>query len=122
MRSWLEAWLPIDGPQVVVDLIWRATAERHVGTGFVVPSEIKLKLAAKLSVLKGHQEKTPRAFVLQGADEPLQNRQAAILSHGAEARPDALLVAAEFETVAPELAAFVAHDVLRRGTGSDERR
>ena len=59
----------------------------------------------------------PEPFGFQTPDEPLDHGDTAVLSNGAESRPDLAATAPAFEALALELAALVADDVLWCGLG-----
>ncbi len=59
-----------------------------------------------------HQNETG-AFALQGFDEPLDQGDASLFAHGAEARLNAFPLTPALETLAPELLSFVADQILR---------
>ena len=65
-------------------------------------------------------ENDARTFILETQDESFNERDTPVLANGAEAGCDPLAIAPVLERVAPELLAFVAHNVFWRRAGVDD--
>ena len=77
----------------------------------IEPDFKELKLPAERFAAEGYEDNA-RAFILQAQDEPLDNRDTAVLTNGAETGRDAFEIAPAFERVTPELLALVADEVF----------
>lgn len=84
---------------------------------FVIPHEIKTELIAHVRLPQRDDDLT-RAFGFHGTDKTLDNGNGAIFADCAIARSDILSFAPLFESMAPELTAFVGDDVFRGLAGS----
>jgi hypothetical protein len=73
----------------------------------VVPGGIQSQLLAERSKAVGNQDQLAGAFALEGSDTPLDDRQAAVLSDGAESMLNFPLPAPPPESRRRELNALV---------------
>ena len=104
----------IRGSTTVVNLVGRSTVEILVRPVFVVPVKVAEKLFAH-AIAPQRDHDAARALGLEGANEALEDGGACVHAHGAEARPDASALAPGPESVAAELPALVADEVVRLG-------
>ena len=81
----------------------------------IEPDFKELQLPAERLAAQRYEDNA-RAFVLQAKNEPLDNRDAAVLTNSPETGCDASEIAPSFERVTPELLALVADDVFGRRT------
>ena len=86
-----------------------------MGATVVVPVCKIGELPVERGRAKWHQNDT-HAFVLERQDESLDERNTPVLANSAKAGRDPVVVTPIFEQVAPELLAFVRHDVFRLST------
>jgi len=108
----LESRMPAPRMAIVVDFVRRPAIQKSVRTLFIEPFREEGQLSPEVSASRGHGDHAS-AFVLQSSDEPLDHRDTAVFSDGAEARLDARGLAPVLERRAPELATLVGHDVSR---------
>lgn len=92
-----------------------------MGSVLVIPRSKQVQFLSERFSAQRSKQKPPRAFSFHGANEPFNDSDAAMLTDGAEARLDAAALAPGLESVAPELAALVADEVLRRLPGPTNR-
>ena len=102
--------------QIMIDLMRRLTTERRVRATMIVPIRKRRQLHVEPVRAKRHQNDA-RAFVLETQNEPFNERDAPVLTNGAEAGFDPIAVTPIFKHATPELLALVADDVFRGGTG-----
>ena len=114
-RSWLESGALIGRLHPVMDLSWGLPAKGGVRSAPVIPGGKERHLTAE-SLLPDWRQNHIHALALQASDESLDYCDASLLPYGAKARPNVLSPAPALETLAPELLAFVADQVLRLGT------
>ena len=70
-------------------LLRRPTPHALMGPMLSIPEEVGIELVLDRYQRNGHDDGL-EALVLHGADEPFDDSDAAVLSEGAEARPDAV--------------------------------
>ena len=99
--AWLEPGRFVRWWQAVIHLQRRAPAQCRVWPMLVVPIRVAGDLAAHLIQAERHDD-LPRAFGLHGADEALDDRDAAVLPHRAIPRLDALSATPVLERRADE--------------------
>ncbi len=128
--SWLESRRTAGGREIEVDLVRSSSVKRTVRPMAVVPFDEQRELTEESRPVIGNDEPA-RALVLDGPDESLDNREAAIFLDGAEALSDTAAVAPAPEAVIRELPAMVGHQMTWTGSclpecspegGSDGRR
>ncbi len=78
----------------------------------IVPVHKKLQLKSEFPFSNWHHHDI-HAFALQASDEPLDQGDAHLLAHDAEAGPNAFPLTPALETLSPELLSFVADQILR---------
>ena len=109
----------------MIDLVWGATIERGIRSVLVVPVNEQCELILK-SCLAHRDQPATCSLTFHRADEPFDDRDAAVLSNGAKPWLDRPSAAPGFEAIAPELPSLVADEVLRRcvrdSDGSVEKR
>ena len=124
-RSWLASWFKIGGWKRVIDLVWGATIERSIWSMLVVPVNKQFERILK-SCLAHRDQPSTCSLAFHRADEPLDDRDAAVLPHGAKPWLDRPATAPGLESIAPELPSLVTDEVLRRcareSDGSVEKR
>ena len=96
-----------------MDLVWGATIERRMWSILVIPVDEQLELIPESRATHRDQPAAcPLTF--HRADEPLDDRDATVLSNGAKPWLDLPSAAPGFESIAPELPSLVTDEVLRR--------
>ncbi len=108
----LESWLPMGGHPVEVDLVRCRPAKEGVRPDLVEPGDVLAQLPLELLKPKG-EEQQPDALVLQGANEPLNDGEAAVLPDGSEALADASTATPRLELAGRELRPVVGDQVIR---------
>ena len=79
---------------------------------FVIPFDIGRQILAESSKSEWNED-APGVFVLEGSDEPLDDRDAPVFAHRAEPGFDLLSFAPSLEPVAEAWRAFVGDKMLR---------
>ena len=109
----------------MIDLVWGATIDSGIRTMLVIPVNEQLELILESCSTHRDQPATC-SLAFHRADEPLDDRDAAVLPHGAKPWIDRPSAAPGFEAIAPELPSLVTDEVLRRcasdSDGSVEKR
>ncbi len=111
-RSWLASWFTIGGWKSVMDLVWGATIERRMWSILVIPVDEQLEFIPE-SCLAHRNQPATCSLTFHRADEPLDERDAAVLPNGAKPWLDLPSAAPGFEAIAPELPSLVTDEVLR---------
>ena len=104
--SWLESRRTACGREIEVDLVRSSSLEGTVRTIAVVPLDEQRELTPESRPVIGNDERA-RAFVFDGSDESLDDRETAIFLDGPEALSDATAAAPAPEAVNRELPAMV---------------
>ena len=120
-RSRFEPWPPARGERAEIDLVGGARAESGMRPLGVVPVDVVIELASERGSRQGHDRQEPRALVLQGTDEPLDDGEAAVLADSAETLLDAVPATPRSELVGRELRAVVGDEVGRPALDSSTR-
>ena len=111
----LESWCAASGRLVEVDFIRRPTVQPGMWPITVIPSGEQRQLLAKGFSAAG-DEYPPRAFVFHRENEPFDNGDAAVLTHGTESLTDAAATTPLPEPGRRELLAMIADQVLWCGS------
>ena len=112
----LPPWALAGGRDASVGFIRRSAAQGRVRPMLVEPGDPLIGVSAERTLPQRHDD-PPEALVFESADEPLDDRDAAVLADGTETRADLASLAPSLEPFAPELRALVADDVLGRSPG-----
>ena len=102
-RTRLVARSATRGPSMEVDLVGGSRGERLVRTIGVVPVPPERQLRDEVGAAERNEHETSRALALQGAHQPLDDRDAAVLADGTEAVLDAAAAAPALEALRGEL-------------------
>ena len=97
-------------------LHWNFTVDTLMRPEFIIPREIESKLITHVE-LSQRDDNLARAFGFQGADHTLDDGNGTVFADGAIAGSDFLPFAPVFESLTPELSAFVGDDVSGSFTG-----
>src|SRR6185295_8757834 len=95
-----------------IDLVGSSRDEGLVRPLGVVPVTPARHLCDEGGAPERYEHKTPGALALEGAHQPLDDRDTAVLADGAEALPDPTTPAPAREALRSELRALVADDVV----------
>ena len=111
--SWFEARSLVGWPQSEVDFVGRLARESRVRAMFVVPNEIQCEFFPETGLpMRNHNP--ARRLVLQSPDEAFNHSDTPVFPHRAVPHADCLTLAPAFEGPAPENAALVANEMIRR--------
>ena len=109
----------------MIDFVWSAAIERGIWSMLVVPVNEQFEFILE-SCLAHRDQPATCSLAFHRADEPLDDRDAAVLPNGAEPWLDRPATAPGLEAITPELPSLVTEDVLRRSArdfdGSVEKR
>ena len=109
----------------MIDLVWGATIDSGIRTMLVIPVNEQLELILE-SCLAHRDQPLTCSLAFHRADETLDDRDAAVLPHGAKPWLDRPATAPGLEAIAPELPSLVTDEVLGRCSrgwdGSVEKR
>ena len=111
-RAGLEARRPACGAPTKVDLIGSGGAKSRVRPVAVVPGDVERQFLLHGGETVRNSDKSPGAFVLDGADAAFDHGEAAILADGAEPLPDTATATPALELPGGRLAALVRDKVL----------
>ena len=117
----LEARSVTRGSSSEVDLVGSSRGERFVRSIGVVPAPPQRQLPDEVRPPEGNHDKPPRALALERPHQPLDDRDAAVFAHCAEAVADALSPAPATESFRCELHSPVRDEMARRRSGGGDR-
>ncbi len=111
--SWFEARSLVGWPQPEVDFVGRPARESRVRAMFVVPNEIQCEFFPETGLpMRNHNP--ARSLGLQSPDEAFNHSDTPVFPHRAVPHADCLTLAPAFEGPAPENAALVTNEMIRR--------
>ena len=116
MSSRFKPWLSASRPSAEVDLVRRRTIESVVRSVPVVPLREQRQLSVKDVALVGEQQ-LPRALVLDRANQPFDNSDAAVLADRPEALTNPAATAPFPKRLVAELLALVSDEMSGYGSG-----
>jgi hypothetical protein len=111
--AWLEARCAAGKLAMMVALVGSGCAEPRVGPVAVVPGDVERQFPLHGGQLVGYDAEAARALVLERPDASFNHSEAAVLTDGAEALPDAAASTPTPEPSGDELPAVVGDEMPR---------